>query len=38
MISHPNTNLCVGIGYGSSLKSAEQNAEDANDLCNQKEI
>jgi hypothetical protein len=29
MIHHPKTNVYVGIGYGLSLKSAEQNAEDA---------
>jgi hypothetical protein len=29
IIRHPNANVYVGIGYGSSLKSAEQNAEDA---------
>jgi predicted transcriptional regulator len=29
IIRHPNTNVYVGIGYGTSLKSAEQNAEDA---------
>jgi hypothetical protein len=29
MIRHLNTNIYVGIGYGTSLKSAEQNAEDA---------
>jgi predicted transcriptional regulator len=29
MFHHPNTNVYVGIGYGPSLKSAEQNAEDA---------
>jgi hypothetical protein len=26
---HPNPNIYVGIGYGPSLKNAEQNAEDA---------
>jgi hypothetical protein len=29
MIHHPKTNVYVGIGYGPSLKNAEQNAEDA---------
>jgi hypothetical protein len=29
MIRHPKTNIYMGIGYGPSLKNAEQNAEDA---------